>query len=205
MENSKEKELRIVLKNYDALKEQKNALEKENEELKKQLVQQKALYKNMLDRFADKGSANWEFKYNSLKDSYKKLSDNYSRAVNDFKHTKRILDSFRGVICDAHNKLDDLCERIGVNFRITTGLIPNQFKEEVSLVKDDASNHKFVKYIRTMVEIYNDIGKLNGISKMASEFNVTAITKVQFFKYGLHEKDLTDEKILKVYEEIKKR
>lgn len=205
MDVSKEKELRIVLKNYDALKEQKNALEKENEELKKQLVQQKSLYKNMLDRFTDKGSANWEFKYNSLKDSYKKLSDNYSRAVNDFKHTKRILDSFRGVICDTHNKLDDLCERIGVNFRITTGLLPNQFKEEVSLVKDDASNRKFVKYIRTMVEIYNDTGKLNGISTMASEFNVTAITKVQFFKYGLHEKDLTDEKILKVYEEIKKR
>lgn len=203
MENSKEKELRIVLKNYDALKEQKNALEKENEELKKQLVQQKALYKNMLDRFADKGSANWEFKYNSLKDGYKKLNDKYSRAVHEFKNTKRILDSFRGIICDSHNKLDDLCERIGVDFHITE--IPNQMVEEVPLVKNDSQQQKFVKYIRTMVEIYNDTGKLNGISKMASEFNVTAITKVQFFKYGLHEKDLTDEKILKVYEEIKKR
>lgn len=203
MDVSKEKELRIVLKNYDALKEQKNALEKENEELKKQLVQQKALYKNMLDRFADKGSANWEFKYNSLKDGYKKLNDKYSRAVHEFKNTKRILDSFRGIICDSHNKLDDLCERIGVDFHITE--IPNQMAEEVPLVKNDSQQQKFVKYIRTMVEIYNDTGKLNGISKMASEFNVTAITKVQFFKYGLHEKDLTDEKILKVYEEIKKR
>lgn len=203
MDVSKEKELRIVLKNYDALKEQKNALEKENEELKKQLVQQKSLYKNMLDRFTDKGSANWEFKYNSLKDSYKKLGDKYSRAVHEFKNTKRILDSFRGIICDSHNKLDDLCERIGVDFHITE--IPNQMVEEVPLVKNDSQQQKFVKYIRTMVEIYNDTGKLNGISKMASEFNVTAITKVQFFKYGLHEKDLTDEKILKVYEEIKKR
>lgn len=203
MDVSKEKELRIVLKNYDALKEQKNALEKENEELKKQLVQQKALYKNMLDRFADKGSANWEFKYNSLKDGYKKLNDKYSRAVHEFKNTKRILDSFRGIICDSHNKLDDLCERIGVDFHITE--IPNQMAEDVPLVKNDSQQQKFVKYIRTMVEIYNDTGKLNGISKMASEFNVTAITKVQFFKYGLHEKDLTDEKILKVYEEIKKR
>lgn len=203
MEESKEKELRIVLKNYDTLKAQKSALEKENEELKRQLAQQKALYKNMLDRFTDKGSANWEMKYNALKDGYKKLSDKYSRAVCDFKNTKRALDSFRGAICDARNKLDDLCERIGVDFHITE--IPNQMTEEVSLVQNDSQNQKFVNYIRTMVEIYNDTGTLSGISKMASEFKVTAITKVQFFKYGLHEKDLTDEKILKVYEEIKKR
>lgn len=211
MEKSSDEKMRIVLKNFDAVRNQKNALEskckaleEENNRLKTELAQQKALYKNMLDRFTGNNSENLEVKYKALNESFNRLNNERSRIIKENKTMKRAIDSARGMICDIHNRMDDLCESAGIEYYISD--VPNQAKQDDDASnKKESQNQKFIKYVRTMIDIYKTTGALTGISKVANGLKVSKITKIQFFKYGFHEDDLTDEKILKAYEEIKKK
>lgn len=212
MEKSKEEQLNIVLKNYDVVREQRNILEKqnkelakENEELKGKLAQQQVLYKNMLDRYSDKHTEDWERKYNDLSARHKEKMDKYSQVVNENLRIKNILDSVRGVVCGAHNKLDELCLAVGVELNVPT--TPKQ--EELVLTREDSfsikeyQNKQFIKYIRSLADKYHKEGNLNGIGVLARQLKVSAVTKIQFFQYNLQDTPLTDERILKVYKAIK--
>lgn len=217
MEKSNEEQLRIVLKNFDAVKAQKDALEKENAALKKELAQQKVLYKNMLNRFSGVHFEDWERKYKQLNERHAEKMKKLSQALDENNKMKNTIDSVRGAICNAHNRLDRLCQTIGVEYHVKE--IPNQEetlafrgehqpleKNEKPLVtRNEFQNQQFIKYVRTMVDIYEKTGELTGIAKVAGNFQVSTMTKVQFFKYRLDEKPLTDERIIEVYKEIKKK
>lgn len=212
MEKTKEEQLRIVLSNFDVVREQKNTLDKkcrvleeENERLKAELAQQKAVYKNMLDRFSGKEMKDWEQKYQGLKKNYKDMMDDRSRVIQDNKKIRGTLDSIRGLVCGAHNKLDDLCQSIGIEYHVKKIEMPEETlsKEEFDIKKHQGE--QFVKYIRTIVDTYHKTGGLSNISLLARKFGVTNITKIQFFQYALHKEPLTDAEILEVYENVKRK
>lgn len=212
MEKTKEEQLRIVLNNFDVVREQKNTLDKkckvleeENERLKAELAQQKAVYKNMLDRFSGKEMKDLEQKYQGLKKNYKDMMDDRSRVIQDNKKIRGTLDSIRGLVCGAHNKLDDLCQSIGIEYHVKKIEMPEETlsKEEFDIKKHQGE--QFVKYIRTIVDTYHKTGGLSNISLLARKFGVTNITKIQFFQYALHKEPLTDAEILEVYENVKRK
>lgn len=213
MEKTKEEQFRIVLSNFDVVREQKNTLDKkckvleeENERLKTELAQQKAVYKNMLDRYSGKEAKDLGLKYQELKSSYKEMMDDRSRVIQDNKRMRGTLDSIRGLICGAHNKLDDLCQSIGIEYHVKKIGMPTE--ETLSKVELDIKKHQgdqFIKYIRTIVDTYHKTGGLSNISLLARKFGVTNITKIQFFQYALHKEPLTDAEILEVYENVKRK
>lgn len=216
MEKSKEEQLRIVLKNYDVVREEKAALEKENAALKKELAQQKTLYKNMLDMYSGRHVEDWERRYKQLNDRHAEKMKKLSETIDENNRIKNMVDSVRGAICNAHNRLDHLCLSIGVEYNIKA--VPNQEgtldfrgdcqpleKSEQPSDLNEFQNQQFIKYIRTMADTYDKARSLNGIGTMARKLKVSSISKIQFFEFGLHEKPLTDEKILKVYAAIKKQ
>ena len=63
----------------------------------------------------------------------------------------------------------------------------------------------FVKYVRSILKNFLKTGSLRGISTMAKDFGVSALTKEQFFQYGLNTEHLTNDYIINVYKQIKKR
>lgn len=216
MEKSKEEQLRVVLKNYDAVKEEKDALEKENAALKKELAQQKTLYKNMLDMYSGKHMEDWERRYKLLNDRHAEKMKKLSETIDENNRIKNMVDSVRGTICNAHNRLDKLCLSIGVEYDIKT--MPNQegtlvFRDEQQTLEKgnkpfdikEFQNQQFIKYIRAIADTYDKTRTLNGIGTMARKLKVSSISKIQFFELGLHEKPLTDEKILKAYAVVKKK
>lgn len=216
MERTKEDELNIVLKNYDKLKAERDRYQKENEDLKKELAQQKIIYKNMLDRFSGKHSQDWESQYKRLKGTFNKINGERSVIAGENRKMKQMLDSIRGVFCNAHNRLDSLCEELSISHRGEDSL--SQYDEKPkplssvtsALIRQPQSQKElqqaqFVRYIRNVVTIYKNTGTLNGISTLAQTYGVTTITKVKFFQYGLDKEPLTDERILEVYQIIKKK
>ena len=214
MERTKEEELNIVLKNFDKVKAERDRYQKENEDLKKELAQQKALYKNMLDRFSGNHVEDWEHKYRDLSARYKQKMDDRSRVMNENQKMKNMIDSIRGVFCNAHNRLDSLCEELSISHRGEVCL--NQGTEEkpkevvtapvqVATTLKEFQQQQFIKYVREMVSIYKKTGGLGGIALNANKYGVTGLSKIQFFKFDLHEEPLTDERILQVYDRIKKK
>lgn len=234
MERTKEEELRIVLKNYDKVKAERDALRKENEELKAKLAQQEILYKNMLMTYSERPEImpkKWNgekirtkftdlnAKYGKLKEVFKKQqahieikAEKINKLADENIKMKNMLDSLRGAICGAHNKADSFCDSLGISNRADDCL--NQVGEEVKSLASAQEcpndlktfqQQKFIKYIRDMVVIYRNTGTLSGIATLAQGYGVAALTKVKFFQYHLDDVGLTDEKILAVYEEIKKR
>ncbi len=215
MERAKEEQqLDIILKNYDAKKEECDRLQKENEELKNELSQQKTLYKNMLDRFSGTHVEDWERKYKELSARYKEKMDDRSRVINENTKMKNMLDSIRGVFCSTHNRLDSICDELSISHRgedclnqggeETKAIVVTPVQERATRLKE-FQRQKFIEYVREMTSIYKQTGELRGIALNANKHGVTGLTKIQFFKFGLHEEPLTDERILQVYDSIKKK
>jgi len=212
MERTKEQELNIVLKNYDAVKAERDALKKENDGLKAELAQQKALYKNMLDHFNTNQSKDWESKYRELNGRYNKINGERSKIIYENRKMRQMIDSVRGTFCNAHNRLEALCVEMNVSNRgedsLSQGVEEQQKQVEAAInagTLKQFQQQQFIKYVREMVAIYKSSGGLGGIAMNAGKYGVTALTKIQFFKYDLHEEPLTDERILDVYKEIKRK
>lgn len=70
----------------------------------------------------------------------------------------------------------------------------------------DKQTQNFIAYVRKIVDIFRKTGTLRGISVFAVQAGVTSISKEKFFLYGLDkEGELTDEEIVELYENVKKR
>ena len=205
----KEEQLRIILQNYDSKKAECDALVKENSELRKTIKEKDVLYKNMLDRFnglngkaVSKG--NWEARYNQLKADLEKRNKQFTTMHNQLQKARSILDSLRGVFCGAYNKLEDYCAEVGIGHEVIIS------KEGDGLVydreyKNMKQEDKFVSYVRDIISVYKKTGSLRGISLIAGKYNVSSLTKEQFFKYGLNCDDMiSDEYIRSLYEKAKK-
>lgn len=204
----KEEQLRIILRNYDSKKAECDALVKENSELRKTIKEKDVLYKNMLDRFNGlNGKAvskeNWEARYNQLKADLEKRNKQFTTMHNQLQKARSILDSLRGVFCGAYNKLEDYCAAVGIGHEVIIS------KEGDGLVydreyKNMKQEDKFVSYVRDIISVYKKTGALRGISLIAGKYNVSSLTKEQFFKYGLNCDDMiSDEYIRSLYEKAK--
>lgn len=207
IESENERQLRVVLKNYDAKRVECENLEKENARLKQELAQQKVLYRNMLNRYVGKGlekegNKDWKEKYDKLREKYDTKNEKYQLLANENSKVRQLLYSLRGALCSAYTKADDCCLAIGISH--DAGVEPPKKEEPVKKisVKEDC----FIRYIRELVDFYKKTKTLNGISVTAAKYGIRSITKVQFFEFGLQQDEpLTDERILEIYEKVKQR
>lgn len=198
----REEQLKVVLKNFDNVQAELNSLKKENAQLKEEISQKEILYKNMLDRFKGKktDSDDWEHKYKVLKNEYKMRGERYTALQNKYNKMKSVLDSVRGSVCGAYNKIDDFCTELGISKKASVDV--NDVAEELAY---DSQEKKFISCVRDMTASFRLTGTLTGISKIAMRYGVTSLTKEKFFMFGLDKADVTDEQILEVYKKIKKK
>lgn len=200
----REEQLKIVLKNFDNVQTELNSLKKENAQLKEEINQKEILYKNMLDRFNGKksDSDDWEHKYKVLKNEYKMRGEKYTNLQNKYNKMKSVLDSVRGAVCGAYNKIDDFCTEIGIARSVSLG---NSEDKPIDEFPYDSQEKKFISYVRDMTASFRLTGTLTGISKIALRYGVTSLTKEKFFMFGLDKADVSDEQIIEVYKKIKKK
>lgn len=231
----REEQLKIVLKNYDkkqaeceALKAECSKLQSEKEQLAKQLAQSKTLYKNMLARFEGQqekkekaNSVDWEEKYNQIKKKYDKKNKMYYILEQRCSMMRR---SFSNAICSITNayngvtatkaKLEKDLSLISEDVDVISPIdIPDEGTQVIKSNDYDTSpasfkewqEKAFVKYVRSVLKNFLKTGSLRGISTIAKDFGVSALTKEQFFQYGLNTEHLTNDYIINVYKQIKKR
>ena len=197
IESENERQLRVVLQNYDAKRVECENLEKENARLKQELAQQKVLYRNMLNRYVGKGlekegSKDWKEKYDKLREKYDTKNEKYQTLANENSKVRQLLYSLRGALCSAFTKADDCCLAIGISH--DAGVEPPKKQEQAKKfsVKEDC----FIRYIRELVDFYKKTKTLNGISVTAAKYGIRSIKQ---------DEPLTDERILEVYEQIEQR
>lgn len=216
----REEQLRIVVKNYDKKREECEALKKENETLKKQIEKKDVLYKNMCEQF-NKGSkkdSEWESKYKQLKNMYAQRGDKMNRQKVELEKTRRMLDSARGVICGAYNKVADFCKEVGIGNKAIVAegditYVESSAPKEINIISptqpttyQEYSLHQFQKYVREVMKNFKETGSLRGIATLAKEYGVRSMTKEQFFQFGLHNMaSVTDEYLASIFPQTKKR
>lgn len=213
----REEQLKSVLKNYDkkkaeceTLKAECSKLQTEKELLEKQLAQSKTVYKNMLARFEGQqqakekaNSVDWEEKYNQIKKKYDKKNKMYYILEQRCSAMKR---SFSNAICSITNayngltatkaKLDKDLAFISEDVDTTSVIdIPDERTQVPTSNDYDISPASFKEWHETC--------SLRGISTMAKDFGVSALTKEQFFQYGLNTEHLTNDYIINVKETMK--
>lgn len=96
IESENERQLRVVLQNYDAKRVECENLEKENARLKQELAQQKVLYRNMLNRYVGKGlekegNKDWKEKYDKLREKYETKNEKYQLLANENSKVRQLL------------------------------------------------------------------------------------------------------------------
>lgn len=197
-------QVKTILQNFDKKQAECDALRKENAKLEEEIKQKEILYKNMLDRFNGKksDSENWEHKYKVLKNEYKMRGEKYTNLLNKYNKMKSVLDSVRGAICGAYNKIDDFCTEIGI---AKSSSLDTSEGKPIDELPYDSQEKKFICYVRDMIASFRLTGTLTGISKIALRYGVTSLTKEKFFMFGLDKADVTDDQILEVYKKIKKK
>lgn len=197
-------QVKTILQNFDKKQAECDALRKENAKLEEEIKQKEILYKNMLDRFNGKksDSENWEHKYKVLKNEYKMRGEKYTNLLNKYNKMKSVLDSVRGAICGAYNKIDDFCTEIGI---AKSASLDNSEDKPIDELPYDSQEKKFICYVKDLTASFRLTGTLTGISKIALRYGVTSLTKEKFFMFGLDKADVTDNQILEVYKKIKKK
>lgn len=89
---------------------------------------------------------------------------------------------------------------------ICTYLVPaaSEWRDEPKITRTD-KQVKFLDYVRRLKDYFNLNGSLRGFSKAVHAEGVSKLTKEEFYKYGLDGEEKTDDELLAVYEQIKKR
>lgn len=203
-----------------ALKEKNAKLENDCSLLNKELNQTKAAYKNMLARFESQDkhgndeSAKWEAKYNSLKKKHRLKIDAYNELVKTNSKLKKCISNTFSFITNAYNNvlsvknklatdldsmkygtediddtdigvLDTLVKGPSFDGKDTSPTMPTSFAEY--------QQKNFIQYVRSVCKNFIITGSLRGISTEAKNFGVSALSKEQFFQYGMNTKNMTDE------------
>lgn len=175
------------------------------------LVEQKdVLYRNMLERMEKKNKPSAiEGEYKHLKKQYDNLNEEYEK-LKGARYTVEVVKQLCGSLKAYGNQLRKAGLNIGaIEELFDSGAEEPSDKDEPT--KDcrivyDKQTQNFIAYVRKIVDIFRKTGTLRGISVFAAQAGVTSISKEKFFLYGLDkEGELTDEEIVELYENVKKR
>lgn len=201
---------RIILRNYDKVVAERDELKKENERLNKLVEQKDVLYRNMLAHKEDKNKQSTiEGEYKHLKIQYDKLNEEYEK----LKGARYSVEVVRQV-CGTLKAYSKRLREAGMNIDAIEDLFDSRTEEasdkdestKYCRIVYDKQTQNFIAYVRKIVDIYHKTGTLRGISVFAAQAGVTSISKEKFFLYGLDkEGELTDEEIVELYENVKKR
>lgn len=201
---------RIILRNYDKVVAERDELKKENERLNMLVEQKDVLYRNMLERMEAKNKQSAiEGEYKHLKIQYDKLNEEYEK-LKGARYTVEVVKQLCGSLKAYGNQL----RKAGLNIGAIEELFDSSAEEASNKdepTKDcrivyDKQTQNFIAYVRKIVDIFRKTGTLRGISVFAAQAGVTSISKEKFFLYGLDkEGELTDEEIVELYENVKKR
>lgn len=227
----REGQIRIIMKNFDKMKADGEKLQKENENLKKQLEQKDILYKNMIETYGGKKAANLSNELDKAQIAKDKIALKYKNVLQDNEMLKSKNKELNCQVLELKNQVKELNtfpKRFNalmglfkdVNFRISN-LIDAYNNPEIE--KDDMSfdEHKnksvavtyqeyslqqFQKYVRDVMKNYKETGSLRGIATLAKNYGVRSMTKEQFFQFGLHSMaNVTDEYLASIFPQTKKR
>ena len=200
---------RIILRNYDKVVAERDELKKENERLNMLVEQKDVLYRNMLERMEAKNEQSAiEGEYKHLKKQYDNLNEEYEK----LKGARYSVEVVRQV-CGTLKAYSKRLREAGMNIDAIEDLFDSRTEEasDKEPTKDcrivyDKQTQNFIAYVRKIVDIFRKTGTLRGISVFAVQAGVTSISKEKFFLYGLDkEGELTDEEIVELYENVKKR
>lgn len=201
---------RIILRNYDKVVAERDELKKENERLNMLVEQKDVLYRNMLERMEAKNKQSAiEGEYKHLKKQYDNLNEEYEK-LKGARYTVEVVKQLCGSLKAYGNQL----RKAGLNIGAIEELFDSSAEEASNKdepTKDcrivyDKQTQNFIAYVRKIVDIFRKTGTLRGISVFAAQAGVTSISKEKFFLYGLDkEGELTDEEIVEMYENVKKR
>lgn len=201
---------RIILRNYDKVVAERDELKKENERLNMLVEQKDVLYRNMLERMEAKNKqSDIEGEYKHLKKQYDNLNQEYEK-LKGARYTVEVVKQLCGSLKAYGNQL----RKAGLNIGAIEELFDSSAEgpsDKDEPTKDcrivyDKQTQNFIAYVRKIVDIFRKTGTLRGISVFAAQAGVTSISKEKFFLYGLDkEGELTDEEIVELYENVKKR
>lgn len=197
----REEQIRIVLQNYDKKVAECGALKEENEKLRKQLQQRDILYRNMLDRF--KGKGNDEANKKLMEDN-KLLKQEVDNVRKDNSRLLKGLKGMKGILKTANQHLDGMRARL---LEEDYEEVPESkpMAENPPQAYQDYKQSQFCKYIHDVADTYKKTGSLRGIATKAKEYGVRAMTKEQFFQFGLNNaSEITNEYVNGIYLEAKK-
>lgn len=201
----KDLQVKTILQNFDKKQAECDALKKENEELKKKLEQKDILYRNMFNRFSNMSSqTNIDYKerYEQLKADKAESGMRYSRILNDLTKAYGMLESIKGIMNNANEKIEAFCSDNMVVNDIPFKVIEPATDSTSSSVS--VKEQKFISYVRELIANFKETGSLRGIGMIAREYGVSSLTKEQFFRYGLNNEGVTDDYIIGVYYKAKK-
>lgn len=216
----------------NALKEDNAKLQSDKKKLEEELAQSKTVYKNMLARFEgrqDKKQRDfWEGKYNELNKKYEKKNKKYVELDRRFKILNGCFGNVVGYVSKAYNQMTAVKTKMAYDLEAMTyndddadkgfshEVVPDvpltmpvdEEKEETPVSPKsfvDFQELQFIKYVRAICKSFHETGSLRGIAQMARNAHVTSLKKEQFFQFDLNNEPLTDEYIISVYNQIKKR
>lgn len=201
----KDLQVKTILQNFDKKQAECDALKKENEELKKKLEQKDILYRNMLNRFSNMSSQiniDYKERYEQLKADKAESGMRYSRILNDLTKAYGMLESIKGIMNNANEKIEAFCSDNMVVNDIPFKVIEPATDSTSSSVS--VKEQKFISYVRELITNFKETGSLRGIGMIAREYGVSSLTKEQFFRYGLNNEGVTDDYIIGVYDKAKK-
>lgn len=198
-------QVKTIMQNFDKKQAECDALKKENEELKKKIEQKDILYRNMLNRFSNMSTqTNIDYKerYEQLKADKAESGMRYSRILNDLNKAHGMLESIKGIMNSANEKIEVFCSDNKVELNDDKTVFDTKSDNDSSFSNTQCK--KFVSYVKEVVANFKETGSLRGISTIAREYGVSSLSKEQFFRYGLNNEVVTDEYIISVYEKAKK-
>lgn len=198
-------QIKTIMQNFDKKQAECDALKKENEELKKKIEQKAILYRNMLNRFSNMSTqTNIDYKdrYEQLKADKAESGMRYSRILNDLNKAHGMLESIKGIMNSANEKIEVFCSDNKAELNDDKTVFDTKSDNDSSFSNTQCK--KFVSYVKEVVANFKETGSLRGISTIAREYGVSSLSKEQFFRYGLNNEVVTDEYIISVYEKAKK-
>lgn len=198
-------QVKTIMQNFDKKQAECDALKKENEELKKKIEQKDILYRNMLNRFSNMSTqTNIDYKerYEQLKADKAESGMRYSRILNDLNKAHGMLESIKGIMNSANEKIEVFCSDNKAELNDDKTVFDTKSDNDSSFSNTQCK--KFVSYVKEVVANFKETGSLRGISTIAREYGVSSLSKEQFFRYGLNNEVVTDEYIISVYEKAKK-
>ena len=201
----KDLQVKTILQNFDKKQAECDALRKENEELKKELEQKDILYRNMLNRYSsmsERHDIDYKERYEQLKADKAESGMRYSRILNDLNKAHGMLESIKGIMNSANEKIEVFCSDNKAELNDDKTVFDTKSDNDSSFSNTQCK--KFVSYVKEVVANFKETGSLRGISTIAREYGVSSLSKEQFFRYGLNNEVVTDEYIISVYEKAKK-